>query len=76
MLTVPAPPKSRTQRRARTKPSCESCYFGSRMLCALELGAPCSTYRPDSPSGLVPPAQPMLLIDAAAGSAGPELAAA
>jgi hypothetical protein len=34
------------------------------MLCALELGEPCSTFRPDSPHGLVPPSQPMLLIGA------------
>jgi hypothetical protein len=32
------------------------------MLCALDLGGPCSTYRPDSPDGLIPPAQPTLLI--------------
>lgn len=49
----------------RVKPSCETCYFGKRMLCALELGHPCSTFRPDSPDGLTPPAQPMLLLGAA-----------
>ena len=48
--------------RRRVKPSCESCYFGRRMLCALDLGEPCSTYRPHSPDGLFPPSQPMLLI--------------
>jgi hypothetical protein len=32
------------------------------MLCALELDEPCSTFRPDSPEGLVPPTQPMLLV--------------
>lgn len=58
------PPKLRSQRRIAGKPTCESCYFGIRMLCALELGAPCSTFRPDSPHGLVPPSQPMLLIEA------------
>jgi len=56
------PPKPRAPRRARSKPSCESCYFGIRMLCALELGGPCSTYRPNSAQGLVPPSQPMLLV--------------
>lgn len=66
---------TRPGRRSRVKPSCESCYFGSRMLCALDLGGPCSTFRPDSPHGLVPPNQPMLLVDAGAASA-PELAAA
>ena len=50
-------------RKARArKPSCEGCYFGRRKLCALELGEPCSTFRPDSPEGLVPPTQPMLLV--------------
>ena len=51
-------------RRTKAKPSCEACYFGVRMLCALELGEPCTTFRPDSPQGLTPPAQPMLLIGA------------
>jgi hypothetical protein len=32
------------------------------MLCALELDEPCSTFRPHSPEGLVPPTQPALLI--------------
>lgn len=54
--------KAPTKRVARSRPSCESCYFGLRMLCALELGGPCSTFRPDSPQGLMPPTQPMLLI--------------
>jgi len=71
-----AAPKPRSQRRKRTKPSCDTCYFGIRMLCALELGGPCSTYRPDSPHGLVPPSQPMLLIGAEAVDLAPELAAA
>lgn len=71
-----APPTPRTQRRTRSKPSCESCYFGRRMLCALELGSPCSTYRPDSPQGLIPPTQPMLLIGADAVVPAAELAAA
>lgn len=85
MLPPTASQKPRAPRRARPKPSCESCYFGSRMLCALELGGPCSTFRPDSPHGLVPPQQPMLLVDAEldpleaaedAGSEATELAAA
>ena len=65
-MTKPSDPDlGVTKRRSRaTKPSCETCYFGIRMLCALELGAPCSTFRPDSPHGLVPPSQPMLLIEA------------
>lgn len=53
-----------SSRRKPAKPSCERCYFGVRGLCALELGQPCSTFRPDSPAGLVPPAQPALLMEA------------
>ena len=41
--------------------SCEDCFFRARMLCALELDEPCSTFRPDRPEGLVPPEQPTLL---------------
>ena len=26
--------------------SCDDCYFGKNMLCALNLGKPCPTYRP------------------------------
>jgi hypothetical protein len=51
-------------RRRTARPSCEGCYFGSRMLCALQLEGPCSTFRPNAPEGLVPPTQPMLLIRA------------
>lgn len=59
--TVTATPK----RSKRTpKPSCVSCYFGKRRLCALALDRPCSTFRPDSPDGLTPPTQPMLLLAA------------
>jgi len=46
------------------------------MLCALELGEPCSTFRPDSPRGLTPPAQPMLLIGADEAVLEPDLLAA
>ena len=46
------------------------------MLCALELGGPCSTYRPDSPYGLVPPKQPMLLVGTDTAALSPELLAA
>lgn len=53
------------KRRRKAKPSCRDCYFGCRMLCALELDGPCSTFRPDSPEGLVPPTQPALLIRSA-----------
>lgn len=49
-------------RRRKKGPSCESCFFGCRGLCALDLGGPCATFRPDSPDGLMPPRQPALLI--------------
>jgi hypothetical protein len=48
--------------RRRKAPSCQSCFFGCRGLCALELGRPCATYRPDGPEGLAPPRQPELLL--------------
>lgn len=58
-----APEKPRKKARSRkAKPSCADCFFGCRGLCALDLGEPCSTYRPNSPEGLTPPAQPMLLL--------------
>jgi hypothetical protein len=52
----------RESRRTRKgEPSCGDCFFHRRMLCALDLDQPCSTFRPDSPDGLVPPLQPSLL---------------
>jgi hypothetical protein len=53
-------------RAAEKKPSCEDCFFRRRNLCALGLDEPCSTFRPDSPAGLVPPRQPSLLLRGAA----------
>ncbi len=76
MPTAAAAPKPRRNRRAKAKPSCEACYFGVRMLCALELGEPCTTFRPDSPHGLTPPSQPMLLIGADEVALEPPLVAA
>jgi hypothetical protein len=52
--------KRRSKRR--NDRSCEDCFFHRRMLCALDLDEPCSTFRPDSPQGLVPPRQPALLV--------------
>lgn len=46
-----------SRRRAVEKVSCDGCFFRSRGLCALELDAPCATFRPDSPEGLRPPSQ-------------------
>jgi hypothetical protein len=42
--------------------TCEDCFFHRRMLCALDLDEPCSTFRADTPKGLVPPRQPALLL--------------
>lgn len=55
---------AKTNRKAKKgeAPSCANCYFGRNMLCALELGAPCATFRPNRPEGLVPPRQPVLLM--------------
>jgi hypothetical protein len=39
------------------QPSCDDCYFRCNMLCALDLDAPCATFRPDNPEGLRPPRQ-------------------
>ena len=49
-------------RRRKNGRSCEDCFFHRNMLCALDLEEPCSTFRPDSPTGLVPPRQPALLV--------------
>ena len=41
----------------KTKPArCEDCYFKQNMLCALNLDAPCATYRP-AEQGLKPQRQ-------------------
>jgi hypothetical protein len=50
------------KRRRKNGNSCEDCFFHRRMLCALALDEPCSTFRPDSAQGLVPPRQPALLL--------------
>jgi hypothetical protein len=65
-------PPTTTGRRARrkAKPSCAECYFGNRMLCALERDEPCTTFRPDLPEGLVPPTQPALLVRTDPGQTG------
>lgn len=49
-------------KRGRADVSCEQCWFGCRGLCALDLGEPCATFRPNLPEGLVPPRQPALLV--------------
>ena len=53
--------KRRATKRRKGRPSCEDCFFHRQMLCALDLDEPCSTFRPNSADGLVPPRQPALL---------------
>jgi hypothetical protein len=43
--------------RIAKKVTCEDCYFGRNLLCALTLDEPCATFRPDTPDGLRPPQQ-------------------
>ena len=50
------------KRRRKNGRSCEDCFFHRNMLCALDLDEPCSTFRADTPEGLVPPRQPALLV--------------
>jgi hypothetical protein len=45
------------RRTSIPKARCEDCYFRKNLLCALDLDAPCATFRPDSPEGLQPPSQ-------------------
>jgi hypothetical protein len=52
----------RAAKRRKGHPSCEDCFFHCQMLCALDLDEPCSTFRPNSADGLVPPRQPALLL--------------
>jgi len=54
--------KGTSKRRRKNGQSCEDCFFHRNLLCALDLDEPCSTFRPDNPSGLVPPRQPALLV--------------
>lgn len=54
--------KGSAKRRRKNGRSCEECFFHRNMLCALDLDQPCSTFRADSPRGLVPPRQPALLL--------------
>jgi hypothetical protein len=54
--------KGTAKRRRKNGTSCEDCFFHRHMLCALDLDQPCSTFRQDTPGGLVPPRQPSLLV--------------
>lgn len=39
------------------KVRCEDCFFRQNLLCALDAGRPCATFRPAHPDGLRPPSQ-------------------
>ena len=39
------------------KVSCDNCFFGANMLCAVTESGPCATFRPNHPDGLRPPQQ-------------------
>jgi hypothetical protein len=54
--------RRRARKRRTGGPSCEECFFHRQMLCALDLDEPCSTFRPNTSDGLVPPRQPALLM--------------
>jgi hypothetical protein len=54
--------RRRASKRRKGRPSCLDCFFHCHMLCALDLDEPCSTFRPNSADGLVPPRQPSLLV--------------
>jgi hypothetical protein len=58
--------RRRASKRRKGRPSCVDCFFHCQMLCALDLDEPCSTFRPNSEDGLVPPRQPALLVRQAA----------
>ena len=47
----------RAPAKAGRKITCEDCYFRQNLLCALDLPAPCVSFRPDGPDGLQPPRQ-------------------
>ena len=47
---------SQATRAVKKKVTCEDCYFGQNLLCALELAEPCATFRPNE-ARLQPPQQ-------------------
>ena len=47
----------RNGRAAASQPSCEQCFFGQNLLCAVADSGPCATFRPAGPDGLRPPGQ-------------------
>jgi hypothetical protein len=53
----PSPDARTRSRTAAAAPSCDGCFFRRHMLCALDRGEPCATFRPDREEGLRPPRQ-------------------
>lgn len=49
--------QGRVAKAASCKASCENCFFGANMLCAVTEAGPCATFRPNHPEGLRPPQQ-------------------
>jgi hypothetical protein len=54
--------RRRASKRRKGRPNCVDCFFHCQMLCALDLDEPCSTFRPNTEDGLMPPRQPALLL--------------
>jgi len=49
-------PRQGTRAPRAPRVSCEDCFFHRNLLCALDLGEPCSTFRP-AEANLAPPQQ-------------------
>ena len=62
MVDVIGLARRRASKPRKGRPSCVECFFHCQMLCALDLDEPCSTFRPNTEDGLVPPLQPALLL--------------
>jgi hypothetical protein len=48
---------NRAGRAPAGQASCETCFFGENLLCAVSGSGPCATFRPSGPEGLRPPSQ-------------------
>jgi len=44
-------------RKSAGKATCEDCFFGKNLLCAVAGTEPCASFRPAHPDGLRPPSQ-------------------
>jgi hypothetical protein len=66
--------RRRASKRRKGRPNCVDCFFHCQMLCALDLDEPCSTFRPNTEDGLVPPRQPALLMRQTSDEAPPQAA--